>query len=225
MQKSLADVIKAVRSKGYMVYTDPFKLNVVGIRNSNVTQDDTFDDLIAFFYYDDEGTLIGSVAEATTDPSIQYLKTPMSKEGKGTAILKAGQYVDTYAIDYHNGKYLALCQRLKPVTVMRDDDRNSYLNLLAPTTTGMYGINIHRAYVGANAPNKIGPYSAGCQVFRNEKDFQMMMNMAQKSRDVHGNKFTYTLIDERDFLKTANTILLGIALVAGAYYLYDKSFK
>lgn len=222
MEKSLQDIIKAVRSKGYMLYTEPYKLNVVGIRNSNVTQNDSFDDLIAFFYYDDKGTLIGKVAQATTDPSIQYLENPMA-EG-GTAILKAGQYIDTYAIDKHIGKYDALCQRLKPVTVIRDSDRNSYLNLLAPTTTGMYGINIHRAAVGQNMPDKIGPYSAGCQVFRNESDFQMMMNMAQKSRSVHGNKFTYTLIDERDFIKTTNTIILGIGLLAASYYLY-KSVK
>lgn len=219
--KTLEDIIRAMRSKGYVVNTEPFKLNVVGVRNSNVTQDDTFDDVIAFFYYDDKGSLVGKIAQGTTDPSIKFLKNP--SVGSGTAILKAGQYVDTYAIDMHNGKYEALCQRLKPVTVMRDDDRNSYLNLLAPTTTGMYGINIHRAAVGENMPNKIGPYSAGCQVLRNEKDFQLMMDMARKSRAIHGNKFTYTLLDERDLLRNTNTILLGLGILIGAYYLYNKS--
>lgn len=182
-----------------------------------------FDDEIAFFYYDDKGTLVGKIAEATTDPSAQYLKSPISGvEQKGTAILKSGQYIDTYAIGMHRGKYEALIQTLKPVTVIRDNDRNALINYFAPTETGFYGINLHRASVGQNNSDVIGPYSAGCQVFRNETDFQLFMSMARKSRDMHGNKFTYTLIDERDLIKKANTLLLGLALVGVSYYLYQK---
>lgn len=223
MKKTLNDVIRSLKSKGYVINTQPYKLNIVGIRSSERTRQDVFDDEIAFFYYDENGNPVGKIAQATTDPSAQYLQKPIAGvENKGTAILKSGQYVDAYAIGMHQGKYEALTQTLKPVTVIRDNDRNALINYFAPTESGFYGINIHRASIGQNNSDKIGAYSAGCQVLRNETDFQLLMSMARKSRDKYGNKFTYTLIDERDLVKTKNTLLLGLALVGVSYYLYQK---
>jgi hypothetical protein len=224
MTKTLNDIVKTLKAKGYIVYTQPYKLNIVGIRNSERTRQDVFDDLIAFFYYDDKGNLIGKIATGTTDPSAEYLMKPISGvEDKGTAILKSGQYVDTYAIGMHRNKYEAVIQTLKPVEVIRDNDRNALINYFAPTEKGFFGINLHRASVGKNNPDVISKDSAGCQVFRDETDFQLFMNMARKSRDAHGNKFTYTLIDERDIIKQANTLLLGLAFVGAALYLYKIS--
>jgi hypothetical protein len=147
---------------------------------------------------------------------------------QGTAILKSGQYVDTYAIDYHDNRYLALCQRLKPVTVIRDADRNDLLNFFAETSTGMYGINIHRSSYNKSNELLIGPDSAGCQVFRNNEDFLEMMKAAEISKNKYGNKFTYTLIDERDFVKTVRNISLlgvGLLLIGVGVYIYYKIRK
>lgn len=215
-----------MRLRGYVVETAPYKLNVVGIRSANVTSL-YFDDNIAFFWYDERGVLMGKVCPATTDPSVYYLQdNPLSS--KGTAILQAGQYVDTYSIDYHNGKYLALCQRLKPVTVIRDNDRNDLLNFFASTETGFFGINIHKAS-GANNQVIIGPDSAGCQVFKNSADFMEMMRAAEVSKKKYGNKFTYTLLDERNLIKTVRNIsLLGVGLIllgVGGYIYYRKYGK
>ena len=193
----LSEIINTMKEKGYVIYTDPLKLNVVGVRNGNTTSVN-FDDEIAFFYYDDKGKLIGKVCPGTTDPSVDYLKNPM--RGDGTAILKSGQYVDTYKIDFHNGKYLALTQRLKPVTVIRDNDRNALLNFFEDTDTGFFGINIHRASRNKNNVTVIGPDSAGCQVFQNEADFNEMMAAATISSAKYGNKFTYTLINSNDLV-------------------------
>jgi hypothetical protein len=142
----------------------------------------------------------------------------------GTAILQQGQYQDAYAIGLHRGLYSALVQ-VKPVTVIRDTDRNSYLDFLADTQTGLFGINIHRA-TKKNNQAIIGRDSAGCQVYMYEDDFNGMMNMAKKSRDMYGNKFTYTLIDKRAILKKRiNYGVIGgivIGLTAYVYFLKKK---
>jgi hypothetical protein len=217
----LQEIIQTLKDKGYIIYTQPLRLNVVGVRSGYDTSVN-FDDEIAFFWYDEKGNLKGKVCKATTDPSVYYLKDPMVS--KGTAILKGGQYVDTYKIDFHRGKYLALTQRLKAVTVIRDNDRNDLLNFYAKEYTGFFGINIHRASRGKSDETIIGPDSAGCQVFQNEEDFNEMMAAATISSAKYGNKFTYTLIDNRDtYKKIRNYSTLGIILIGisfGTYYYF-----
>lgn len=224
MAKTLSDIIKSAENLGYFIDKRPNKLNLIGIRNSAATSQDKFDDQLAYFYYDDNGRLIGKVVPATTDPSTAWLKDPMNK--KGTAVLKSGEYKDAYAIGKHRGQYDALVQ-VKPVVVMRDDDRNALINYLSDTDTGLFGINIHKSTKGKNNEDIIGRDSAGCQVFRNIPDFMDMMRLAQVSRAKYGNKFSYILIDDRDAIKVRNTALLvvGIVLIAASSYLFIKKSK
>jgi len=221
MEKSLQDIIKSIDSEGYQIDKRPNALNIVGIRNSKATDQNTFDDLLAYFYWDDKGKLQGKVAPATTDPSTYFLQSPLNSAG--TAILKSGQYKNAYKIGTHKGKYEALVQTGAPVTTIRDNDRNAYINYFAITTSGYYGINIHRASRGKNNAAYIDKDSAGCQVFRDEDDFSEMMSLARIHKNKYGNNFTYTLIDDRDFIKNANTMGLGILLVVVAYYIYKKT--
>lgn len=223
MEYTLKKIIKSVKDKGYQVYEQPYKLNIVGIRNGNPLNQDKFDDVIAYFYYDDKGKLIGKVATATTDPSTYFLKQPMNE--RGAAILKGGQYINSHSIGSHRGKYTALVQRGN-LTVFRDNDRDGYTNFNNKVQTGLYGINIHRSTRGKNNVAIIGEDSAGCQVFQNESDFNDMMAMAQKSSQKNGNKFTYTLLDEKDYIRTRNTwlviLLLGAGSIGISYFLYRK---
>ncbi len=226
MEYTLKNIIRAAKKLGFVVYEKPYKLNIIGVRNSNPINQDKFDDVIAFFYYDDKGNLIGKVATATTDPSTYFLKNPMNT--KGAAILKGGQYIDSHIIGTHAGKYTALVQRGN-LTVYRDNDRDGFTNFANVTESGLYGINIHRASRGKDNVAVISKDSAGCQVFQNEADFDEMMKMAQKSKEVNGNKFTYTLIDERDYIRYRNTwlVVLGIGIVTfvSVFLLYKKLNK
>lgn len=221
MANSLNDIVRSAERLGYSIDKRPFKLNLIGVRNSNAINQNSFDDQIAYFYYDDKGKLIGKVVPATTDPSTAWLKDPMNV--KGAAVLKSGEYKDAYAIGLHRNKYEALVQ-VKPVTVIRDNDRDALINYLAPTQTGLFGINIHKSAKGKNNEDIIGLDSAGCQVFRNIPDFMDMMRLAQISRSKYGNKFSYILIDERDTIKLRNTVTLifGIGLVFYSFYLLSK---
>jgi hypothetical protein len=225
MERKLTDIIKSAERLGYSIDKRPNKLNIIGVRNSAATSQDKFDDLIAYFFYDKNGKLVGRVVSGTTDPSTAFLKSPINL--KGAAILKSGQYKDAYQLGLHRNKYEALVQR-KPVTVIRDDDRNALINYLAPTQTGLYGINIHKSTKGKNNEDIIGLDSAGCQVFRNIRDFEDMMQLARISKNKYGNSFTYTLLDDRDLIKFANTsvaLIAGIGLVAASIYFFIKKSK
>jgi hypothetical protein len=221
MVKNFKEIIATAKQKGYTIDTRPYKLNLIGVRNSKATNQDEFDDVLAYFYYDENGKLNGKIAPATTDPSTYFLKNPIN--GQAAGILQSGEYKDAYSIGVHRGKYTALIQT-KPVTTIRDSDRDAYINYLAPTTTGLYGINIHHATLGKKNIAIIDKDSAGCQVFRDIDDFNQMMGYAQTSKGKYGNKFSYILLDERDGVKFRNTsaLVIGIALVIGAIYFSTK---
>jgi hypothetical protein len=218
---TLQQIIKTAENKGYTIDKRPFKLNIIGVRNAKATNQNTFDDQLAYFYYDNNGQLRGKVAVGTTDPSTYWLNNPMNV--KGAAVLKSGEYKDAYAIGLHRGQYTALVQ-VKPVTTIRDNDRNAIINYFAPTTTGLYGINIHRATLNKQNKAVIGQDSAGCQVFRDIADYNEMIDLAKKSREKYGNKFSYILIDELDEIKFRNTsiLFLGLGLVSFSLYYFFK---
>jgi hypothetical protein len=221
MGYTLSQVIDAVKAKGYKIDKRPFALNIVGIRTDNPVSQDRFDDYIAFWYYNNGGIPVGRVAPATTDPSTYWLKNPLNQSG--AAILKSGYYKNSHHIGLHRGSYEALVQQ-NPVTVIRDNDRDGYTNLLDKTETGIYGINIHKATPSPNDPSLIGKNSAGCQVFQNVNDFNDMMALAKKSSNLYGNNFSYILLDERDTKKKLATVsvlvITGMLMVSTYIYFF-----
>lgn len=183
----------ALQKKGYKIFVRPYELNIVGVR-SDSTKPNAFDDTIYVFYVDKEGKLIQQKFQATTDPGTYWLQNPMNPQG--TAILKQGQYIGSHAMGLHRGKYMALVQQ-RPVTVMRDYDRNAILDFNnGREDTGLFGINIHRASE-TGTTKVVDHYSAGCQVFASITDFILFMSLCERHKGLYGNSFTYTLIDER----------------------------
>lgn len=185
-----------LKKKKYLIFDKnlTFNLNIVGIR-SITSVPDKFDDQLALFYrtYTKDWKL--HVFPITTDPGISWLLSPLNN--RGTAILCEGQYVDVYSLSLHRGQYLALCQRNGDVKVIRDGNKNYVLDFDSPNVEyGRFGINIHRGNIGLNY--LVGKFSAGCQVFQNSADFDFFIEMCKKSSILYGNKFTYTLINERD---------------------------
>lgn len=188
-------IISAMHSKNYKVFTGgKYNLNIVGVRSNNMRAN-RFDDWIAVFYDVGNDTRL-HLFQCTTDPGLYWLQHPSYV--KGTAILVPNQYRGVYKIDYHNGKYLALCQRAGEVAVFRDYNRDNLLNMDESTIMwGMFGINIHRAsYYGRSA--QVDKWSAGCQVIASGDDFSTFMSLVKKSSKFYGNSFTYTLLLEND---------------------------
>ena len=187
---------EVMNSKGYAFFTNgDYNLNIIGVRSPNRTAN-KFDDWLCLCYKVNS-VWITRIYKITTDAGTYWLKNPMDK--RGTAILVPNQYRGVYSIDKHLGKYDALCQRNGKVKTYRDNDKDIILEMDEDTITeGFYGINIHRSnpYKESVVVEK---FSAGCQVFANPNDFKQFMDICYKSRDIWGNKFTYTLLLEEDF--------------------------
>jgi hypothetical protein len=186
----------AVKSKGYVWFEDTankgYDVNIVGIRNTATGQKVTnaFDDYLTISYKEN-GQWKCHVWPATTDPGKKGVMEYHNKDG--VARLVEGQYRGSHIIRLHQGKYEALGQD-KPVKVYRDanKDMNYDENKI---TEGVYGINIHKA--GADS-TYVENWSEGCQVFKKAADFEEFMKICRKSKDIHGNRFTYTLIETTD---------------------------
>jgi hypothetical protein len=215
-QNEINGLIKALKDKNYVIYDKPNQLNIVGVRSNSVIPN-KFDDFIYVFYKDTKNDYVGFSFPATTDTGTYWLKNPMSSGG--SALLKEGQYVDSYQRGLHKGQYPALVQ-IKPVTVFRDYNRDAILDFNnGKESTGLFGINIHRA--SATSPSDaVDKWSAGCQVFQDPKDFENFMGLVKTHENAYGNKFTYTLIDERAYnrkLKRYGAFFLigGVLLLSG----------
>ncbi|MBI4929887.1 MAG: hypothetical protein HY841_03930 [Bacteroidetes bacterium] len=212
-----------LRRKKFTLHTRPYELNIVGLRSKSVLAN-RFDDEIHVFYRTTNGKWNYHIYKATTDPGTYWLENPT--EPQGTAILAQGQYADAYEIGLHKGKYKALVQK-KPVTILRDYDRNAYLDFLNGTKlTGVFGINIHRA-LAQGKTKFIEKFSAGCQVFENAENFYEFMELCERHRKLYGNNFTYTLIDFRAIRRESlRRILIGtltLGLGIWAYNEYDHN--
>jgi len=190
----MIDKIKqAMKVKNYKFFeSGDYNLNIIGIRNSDTVSKVTnvFDDLLTVSYK------IGDVWHfkkwaATTDPGTKGVKE--FHNAQGVARLVPGQYRGSHAIGLHQGKYEALKQA-KPVKVYRDANKDmTYDTKLI--TEGIYGINIHKA--GADS-TYVENWSEGCQVFKKSADFDEFMALVKKAATLHGNSFTYTLLESKD---------------------------
>ena len=191
-------LIAALLAHGYRVFTRPFELNIIGVRNNSLIPN-VFNDTINALYKDEHGNWILHSYEATTDPGTYWLKNPLNTQG--TSILKAGQYINSHLIGLHRNKYTALVQT-NPLTVIRDVKRDGKLDFTGKEDTGNFGINIHRA-MQEGTTKFIDKFSAGCQVFANADEFNAFMELCQRHRQLYGNSFTYTLLQQSSSLELA----------------------
>jgi hypothetical protein len=188
-------LISALKQMRFVVATRPMELNIVGVRN-NSTRPNAFDDQMHVFCKDDAGKWQHHFWPCTTDPGTYWLRSPMNPQG--TAMLKGNmQYKGVYGLGLHRGQYTALVQMHRPVTVIRDYNRDDILDFAnGQEASGMFGINIHRASANGTT-SKVEKYSAGCQVFANATDFAAFMELCRIHHARYGNHFTYTLLDQR----------------------------
>lgn len=196
----LSQVRNAINTKGYKWFEDTdnkgYDVNIVGVRNSSTGRKVTnvFDDLITISYKDDKGVWQYHEWMNTTEPGkkgvMQY------HNPKGVARLIPGQYRGVWSIDKHQGKYEALCQRNGTVAIFRDNNKDMNFDDIT-RDNGMFGINIHKA---GQDSTWVENWSEGCQVFKRVKDFDAFMKICRIAAKIHGNKFSYTLIESKDIV-------------------------
>lgn len=190
----------AVKTKGYVWFEDKsnksYDVNIVGVRNNSPSVakkvTNVFDDYITLTFKDEKGVLQFYCWSATTDPGKKGVME--FHNNKGVARLVSGQYRSVWMIDKHQGKYEALCQRNGNVSVYRDANKNLTFEELI-IDIGMFGINIHKS---GQDSTWVENWSEGCQVFKRVKDFDVFMSICKKAAKIHGNKFSYTLLESTD---------------------------
>lgn len=200
MSYTREQIEKAVKAKGYVWFEDAsnktYDVNIVGVRNNDPSIADkvtnVFDDHLTISYKDEKGVWQFFCWMSTSDPGKKGVM--QFHNNKGVARLVPGQYRSVWKIDKHQGKYDALCQRNGNVTVWRDKNKNLLFEE-SVTDTGMFGINIHKA---GQDSTWVENWSEGCQVFKRVKDFDSFMSICKKAAKIHGNKFSYTLLESTD---------------------------
>ncbi len=197
MNYSLDIIKKAVADKKYVWFNDDanksYDVNIIGVRNvatgSEVTN--VFDDTITLAYKE-YGVWKFHQWQATTEPGKKGML-----EGKavgGVAFLVPGQYRKSHAIGLHQGKYQALRQ-IGNLKLYRDGDRDLEFDKDKITECSNCGINIHKAGLDSTF---VENWSEGCQVFKKQRDFDEFMKIIKQASAIHGNSFTYTLLESSD---------------------------
>ena len=196
-------ILARVESLGFAVFTDgDWNLNIIGIRKRLESYVDRFDDALHCIYKE-KGRWVDRWWPITTDPGLHYLMSADKQlNPAGTAVLIPDQYRGVYKIDKHGkSRYDALCQRNGTVSVWRDDNHDEVVDYEGSESSGYFGINIHASssspYRKNRVANRVGVWSAGCQVFQDTQHFREFMKICNKQRSERGwDSFTYTLMDE-----------------------------
>ena len=200
MSYTREQIESAVEAKGYKWFDDEsnrgYDVNIVGVRNTSPVAykkvTNLFDDHLTISFKDEKGVWQFYCWMATCDPGKKGVMEFHNKNG--VARLVPGQYRGVWSIDKHQGKYEALCQRNGKVKVYRDANKDLIFEE-KNIDEGIFGINIHKA---GQDSTWVDGWSAGCQVFKKVKDFDEFMKICKKAAKIHGNKFSYTLLESTD---------------------------
>lgn len=191
-----ADISKEVNANSQ-------KLFIIGVREElsvKKREGDKFVDKIAIVDPSKPAEKVVSY-QATTSPSVEYYSDPKrSLNSNGVAIMQPG--VSSYKIGIHKKgsptQHEALVQDGE-MEINRFEISVPKIETYEPGKADKddsYGINIHRSSNDRGVC--VGPYSAGCQVFADGKDFQDFMSKL-KASGANGEKFLYVLIQNDDF--------------------------
>lgn len=191
---STKEIKEVMQRKGYLFFSEGlYNLNIIGIRNLGKV--DAFDDELHVIYKNGIGEEEDKVFQFTSEPGLITLEKPINPNG--TAILVPGQYIKMWKIGLHKGLYEALIQ-INPVKVYRDNDLDKEYDLDPATIQeGCFGINLHHGAMDDR--DKVGAYSAGCQVVKAIRDYCTIRSVWRSSKAIWGDEFSYTLLENTDF--------------------------
>lgn len=185
--------------KGYVFFTQPFSMNIYGIRNA-VRKSNNFDDILGVFYYNKNGVGLDFQIACTVDPGRDWLIKPMMPE-YGTAAIVPGQYRRVWK----RGEFKtepALIQ-VGSFRLFRDNDRDDQLDY-NPEQTAVWGpqagIFLHANFQRHDPAQDVGPSSAGCVVPESRRDhINFFSRIDQQSANGLGDLYTFSLFDQKDY--------------------------
>jgi hypothetical protein len=222
-------IIETMKAKGYKIFTRPYEMNIVGIRRAyeGMNYTNSFSDSMYLIYKVDNSdkwelkkypcsTMPGYYKKSEGGKTIDVKQSKTMQDRGGMGILKPAQYIDVYAMGNHCDAPAMIT--LGPQKAYRDKTTGPVIKYTADVE-GYFGMFIHRGYPGGGIVNN---WSEGCQIFGNANDLNDFFKWCGKHKEKYGNKFSYTLIEERSLRKvettntaTANNIVDRAAGVLG----------
>ena len=201
-------IIQIVQNGGGEVYEQPGYINFCGVRN--YTTDNSFNDTLYIYWKENGEFKCVCTNQFTTKPGKKVvLNTDGKTHSGGVAILKEGWQKDIWNIGSHKRKYTALCSTAtngnttQPTVITRDNTQfglgpNYELRVIeSKKEVGYFGINLHRS--GQHQGYEVNDWSAGCQVFKMESDFNEMLAMAHSAANSGQTTFSYFLTNQSVF--------------------------
>lgn len=206
--KEVSEKIKnRLKDEGYRIFDRLFELNIVGLRKAN-SRPGHFDDELHVFAKVSDSEWVHHVFNIVTDPGTYW----MNKKGKpkNSLMLAQGQYKDSYAI-LQKSKGTTILKQINPVEVYENYDRKAVIDLFkGKKKKGLFSIN----FIQAKSNGKylfLSTDMENAQVFQRKEDFVQFIQMCQGHEKLYGNKFTYTLLDERESKRSGMRKLGAIA--------------
>lgn len=169
------------------------EVNMFGLRNESDQDKDVWNDKIGVVFQHKVYLYSG-----TCDPSAYWTKI-CGPTGKGVAHICLGYHENVYMVGEHKG-HEAMVQYGNKIRIWRDGNNNFRKDNEDIIQTGYFGTNIHRASA-IKVTDKIGKYSAGCQVINDVEDHLKYMSIVKSSNKYKSNKksrFSYMLLKESD---------------------------
>lgn len=191
MEITYQEIKKLTIKEGYVWFTGPMNLNIFGLRNADRVVN-LFNDIIGIAYTDADGREQCKFWHGSTKPGLFYLGDKLMN-GKGTFILMPGFYKACWQLGLHKQQYRALVQRGTGIFKgWRDANKNGILDYTGKIWTDVAGLNLHTTSYKTNQ-EKVGAWSAGCQIIQNAVDFEECMNIVEQSAKLYGSVFSYKL--------------------------------
>lgn len=196
MKLTYNEIEKVYQEKGYKFFKGPNNVNLYGIRSNSLLVNE-WNDILGVAYEDKFGNKINLIHSGTTKPGLYWLKNKMGNMN-GTAILIPGYFQGCWKLGEHKG-YLALQQHGSKFKVWRDNDKDGQFDYQGKVYEDVGGLNMHTESL-LNTTEKVGAYSAGCQVREFDKEHFMVMNLLELAAAQYGPYFSYALFTDRDLL-------------------------
>ncbi len=200
-QPDICQIIKVLNEKNFKVFQDPFDVNLGGIRTKD-NASGKFNDWLFAFCYDDDDNLIFKIVPGTTDAGLYYRFYPMHVDG--TAIIQhdvqhrvAYQLQDPKKDGKRGHRGQKAFRQVKKMLYWRDANRDKYLDFDGTEQNEIFATNGH--FMGT-VGNNVGKWSAGCWGAIVE-NMEKLFSVCQRQIDAGlGDRFSFTLLHENDFI-------------------------
>jgi hypothetical protein len=195
---SLEKLKEVYAKKGYTFFENgDYNLNIIGVRRKEDVFDNEFTDKLLVAYKIKGNWQLLEAPWTTRPGTYGGVLSPITVLGiTGTAVLKEGQYRRAWQfIDNFTNWHQSPCfWQVLPVTVYRDGDRDLVFDRDMPQQTGLFGINLH----AMGFVNQVNNWSIGCQGTMWQY-FRGLVDLARVATRIYGDRFSYTLLNEKDF--------------------------